>query len=148
MYGDYDEIEVETSTVDLELSSMKIDRVDLIKIDIQGCELDFIKGIQSYFPLFWIIEIQHLPVYHDVPLDSELITEIKLRGYILFWNGGKQIREIRCIRKSDGYFMPNWNDEKGKRLILNNLENWRALMRMFGQYHILNFVEKQLDIKY
>ena len=45
-HGDYEEIPVETSTVDIELDKLGINRIDLVKIDVQGSELDVLRGMK------------------------------------------------------------------------------------------------------
>ncbi|WP_040490037.1 FkbM family methyltransferase [Indibacter alkaliphilus] len=52
--------EIELSTLDMELEKMKVDKVDFVKLDVEGAELQVLKGsqktIEKYRPK-WLIEI-------------------------------------------------------------------------------------------
>lgn len=141
----YETARVETSTVDLELERLGVERIDLAKLDVQGCETDIIKGMTKLKPLFWVIEIQYLPMYFDTPFGVDIIQEMHSRGYVKFHDGCKSYRE-GIVQWSDGYFMPNWTDPKGIALITANLARWETLMRMFAQHKLLQFIKRKLKL--
>jgi FkbM family methyltransferase len=65
-YKDIEKITVEVSTIDESVDSEGLNRVDFVKIDVEGFEYEVIKGssktIQLYKPIFLIeIEQQHAP---------------------------------------------------------------------------------------
>ena len=53
---------------------MDIEKLDYLKIDTQGAELDVLKGIGSYRPLLIKIEEHIFTIYKEVPSWHKLIN--------------------------------------------------------------------------
>lgn len=142
-HAKYQEIPVETSTLDAELDALGIDKVDLVKLDIQGGELAALKGFSGRDPLCWVVETTMHPTYIDMPYGIDLIKELYDRGYLIIGQQDLHFQEgilIWC----DTVFAPNWSHPKGAALIRERPKQWRTLMRMFGREHLISFVEKEL----
>lgn len=80
-------VEVETVTLDDFLESEKIEEVDFLQIDVQGADLDVIKGAtrtvqQSVLGIQ--IEVEFSPIYIDQPLFSDIDAYLRSRGFYLF----------------------------------------------------------------
>ena len=129
------------------LEDLQVQQIDFLKIDVQGAEKDVLEGLGDYRPLLLIVELQFLPLYHDVPYGSEILNYLnKELGYIPFilshnFNGAMY------PNVKDGFFMPNWMDPRGRKLILEREKEYIALMLMFGQTRILKHVANKIDMK-
>jgi FkbM family methyltransferase len=82
--GKIKEIIVRTRTVDDILSEARIDKIDFISIDVEGNELDVLKGfsINKYFPKIIIIEDNSNRV------DSKVPEYMEQKGYVNFKRTG------------------------------------------------------------
>ena len=67
-------IEIECDTLSNQLSELNIKKLDYLKIDTQGAELDILKGIGSYRPLLIKIEAHIFTMYKEVPSWHKLIN--------------------------------------------------------------------------
>jgi FkbM family methyltransferase len=58
---------------------------NLLKIDVQGYELEVLKGTEKYLPSIEVIlaEVNYIEVYKDVPLAVEVIHWLQQRGFVL-----------------------------------------------------------------
>ena len=58
---------------------------DFLKIDVQGYELEVLKGAENYLSSIEVIltEVNHIEVYQGVPLAAELIEWLSKHGYAL-----------------------------------------------------------------
>ena len=68
------ESEIETITLDFFVDKYSIDTIDFIKIDVQGAELDILKGSKKLLNnvLKIVCEVEFLPLYHDQPLFGDI----------------------------------------------------------------------------
>ncbi len=93
-YGKSSERVVKTITVDTVVKNKNFRLPDLVKIDVQGCEVDILKGmtnsIQNCSHL--IVELQHSQYNTGAPLNEESISFIESLGFVLitplFTNNG------------------------------------------------------------
>jgi FkbM family methyltransferase len=78
--------EVEVITLYEFTQKDRIPLVDILKLDIQGYELEAIKGMQdSLFGVKLIfLEIQFLQIYEGTPLFSEVETYLRQHGFIFY----------------------------------------------------------------
>ena len=60
-------------------------RPDFLKIDVQGYELEVLKGAEAVLPSIEVIftEVNHIEIYQGAPLAAELIAWLAQRGYAL-----------------------------------------------------------------
>jgi len=139
-------IEIECDTLSSQLSELNIKSLDYLKIDTQGAELEILKGLGEYRPLFLKIETHFFSMYKDVPSWHKLINHLSDLNYVLI-----DLREIgdhntRIPVEADMIFIPNFNDESGKELIKRNREKFISLMLIFGQIKLLQIILKKLEI--
>ena len=122
--------------------------MDYLKIDTQGAELEILKGIGQYRPLLIKIEAHFFSMYKNVPPWHELVDYLYGMNYVLIdWIGiGKH--STRIPAEADMIFIPNFNIEAGKKIILDNHEKFISLMLIFGQLKIVQVILKRLQIKH
>jgi FkbM family methyltransferase len=79
-----EEVEV-TSLADF-LSGENIPRVDILKLDLQGHELQAIKGMAEFIKTVKLIfiEVQFLEIYQGTPLFSEVETFLRSKGFVFY----------------------------------------------------------------
>ena len=138
---------IESTTLSKALQEKKISNLDFLKIDVQGAELDVLKGLGKYKPIIIISELQYLPMYDNVPNGYSICAYLFDLGYIPFQLTAKNHSESVCPIWGDGYFMPSWKHPKGKDIILSNEEKYIALMLLHNQNEILHFVNKKLKLR-
>lgn len=80
---------VTTMTLDTAVKDRQLPLPDLIKMDVQGAELDILKGASSVLEHCkdLILELQSVEYNRGAPLNSEVIEYLKSRGFELI-NGG------------------------------------------------------------
>ena len=139
-------IEIDCDTINSQLSELKINILDYLKIDTQGAELEILKGMGEYRPLLIKIEAHFFSMYKNVPEWHELTSFLYKMNYVLIdWKGiGKHASRIPA--EADMIFIPNFNNEDGKKLIENNNEKFISLMLIFGQLKILQVILNKLQI--
>ena len=71
-----DEFEIKCETIEKSLREISIDKLDYLKIDTQGSELEILKGLGDYKPLMVRTEVQILSMYEDVPNWSKLLGSL------------------------------------------------------------------------
>jgi hypothetical protein len=93
-YGKDSERVVKTITVDTIVKNKNFSLPDLVKIDVQGCEVDILKGMKNTLTTceHLIVELQHSQYNIGAPLNVESISFIKSLGFdlitALFTNNG------------------------------------------------------------
>ena len=93
-YGKDSERIVKTITVDTVVNEKKFKLPDLVKIDVQGCEVDILKGMTETLKTckHLIVEVQHSQYNIGAPLNVESISFIESLGFELvtglFTNNG------------------------------------------------------------
>ena len=141
------EIEVHCETLSHSLSKLRINKLDYLKIDTQGAELDILKGIGVYRPLLIRVESHVHSMYKDVPSWNELLDCLyKLNYLVVDWKGiGSHATRIPA--EMDMIFIPNFNNEIGKKLILKNENEFVSLMLIFGQISLLKIIANKNNFK-
>ncbi|MCX5829726.1 MAG: FkbM family methyltransferase [Deltaproteobacteria bacterium] len=80
-----------TRSLDSICSSEKIDRIDYLKIDVEGLELAVLQGYTGSL-LFAEIEVNFYPFRRNIPLFDEIMGHMRTRGFFLldlrrnFWS--------------------------------------------------------------
>lgn len=81
-------LEVAITTIDEFAKQHGIDRIGVLKLDLEGAELDAIKGAESMISRHQIdvvyTEVAIVPLYEHQPLLEDLTIEMRRRGYSLY----------------------------------------------------------------
>ena len=129
------------------LSKLQVNQLDYLKIDTQGAELEILKGIGDYRPLLIKIESHVHSMYKNVPTWNELMNYLyKLNYLVIDWKGIGS-HATRVPAEMDMIFIPNFKDEIGKKLILENESKFVSLMLMFGQINLLKIISEKNSFK-
>ena len=113
-------VEVQCETLADSLNSLSIQKLDYLKIDTQGAELEILKGIGNFRPLIIKIESHIHSMYKEVPNWSELINFLYKLNYIVIDWKGIGSHSTRVPAEMDMVLIPNFNEENGKRIINQN----------------------------
>ncbi len=139
-------VEIECDTLSNQLAKLSISNLDYLKIDTQGAELEILKGIGDYRPLLLKIEAHFFSMYKNVPDWHSLISYLYELNYVLVDWKGIGNHSTRIPVEADLIFIPNFNNEIGKKLILANKEKFISLMLIFGQLKLLQIVMNKFGI--
>ena len=140
-------IEVECDTLTNQLKELEINKLDYLKIDTQGAELEILKGIGEYRPLLIKTEAHFFSMYKNVPNWNKLVSFLYDLNYTLIDFKGIGNHSTRIPAEADMIFIPNFNNKIGKKLILDNKDKFISLMLIFGQLKILQVILKRYQIK-
>ena len=139
-------LEIECDTISNQLSELKIKNLDYLKIDTQGAELEILKGLGSYRPQLIKLEAHFFSIYKDVPSWDKLISLLYRLNYVLIDWKSIGSHNSRLPVEADLIFIPNFNEEDGKKLIRSNKEKFISLMLIFGQLKLLQIIMRKLKI--
>jgi len=140
-------IEVECDTLRNQLKELEINKLDYLKIDTQGAELEILKGIGEYRPLLIKTEAHFFSMYQNVPSWNKLVSFLYDLNYTLIDFKGIGNHSTRIPAEADMIFIPNFNNKIGKKLILDNKDKFISLMLIFGQLKILQVILKRFQIE-
>ena len=140
-------VEIECDTLTNELTKLEINKLDYLKIDTQGAELEILKGIGDYRPLLIKIEAHFFSMYKNVPSWNKLVNFLYDLNYSLIDLKGIGNHSTRIPAEADMVFIPNFNNKIGEKLILNNRDKFISLMLIFGQLKLLQVILKRFQIK-
>ena len=143
---DYFVISESTKTHQGKHKKLNIDKLDYLKIDTQGSELEILKGMKKYKPLLIRLEAHIFSMYKDVPSWHLLLNLLYELNYVVVdW---KDIGEhnSRVPAEMDMILIPNFNNDIGKNLIINSKEKFISLMLVFGQINLLKLILKRFNI--
>ena len=139
-------IQIDCDTISNQLSELNIKMLDYLKIDTQGAELEILKGIGSFRPLFLKIEAHFFSIYKNTPSWHELVNFLYELNYVLIDWKGIGSHSTRIPAEIDMIFIPNFNNDSGKELIKANIEKFTSLMLIFGQLKVLQVILKRFKI--
>ena len=139
-------IKIDCDTISNQLSELNIKMLDYLKIDTQGAELEILKGIGSFRPLFLKIEAHFFSIYKNTPSWHELVNFLYEMNYVLIDWKGIGNHSTRIPAEVDMIFIPNFNNDSGKELIKANIEKFTSLMLIFGQLKVLQVILKRFKI--
>ena len=140
-------VEIECDTLTNQLKELEINKLDYLKIDTQGAELEILKGIGEYRPLLIKVEAHFFSMYKNVPSWNKLVSFLYDLNYTLIDFKGIGNHSTRIPAEADMIFIPNFNDKIGKKLILDNKDKFISLMLIFGQLKILQVILKRFQIE-
>ncbi len=141
-------VEIECDTLTNQLTELEIKKLDYLKIDTQGSELEILKGIGDYRPLLIKIEAHFFSIYKNVPSWNKLVNFLYDLNYSLIDLKGIGNHSSRIPAEADMIFIPNFNNEVGKKLILNNRDKFISLMLIFGQLKLLQVILKRFQVQF
>jgi len=139
-------IQIDCDTISNQLSELNIKMLDYLKIDTQGAELEILKGIGSFRPLFLKIEAHFFSIYKNTPSWHELVNFLYELNYVLIDWKGIGSHSTRIPAEVDMIFIPNFDNDSGKELIKANIEKFTSLMLIFGQLKVLQVILKRFKI--
>ena len=139
-YNITETVEVDCNTLDASLKSLKIDKLDYLKIDTQGAEFEILKGIGSYRPLVVKIEAHIFSMYKEVPSWNKLLDCLYKLNYIVIDWKGIGSHSTRIPAELDMIFIPNFKNIEGRKLITSNEGKFISLMLIFGQINLLKII--------
>lgn len=124
--------------------------LDLLKIDVQGYELEVIKGFGEVRPLLIETEISFLPLYENSTTFFELGKELYDMGYILFHTtyGSRKVSNTHINQlpiHGDAWFIPDWTRKKGLNIIKDRMTKLEALMFIYGMEDIFNYATSEIQ---
>jgi FkbM family methyltransferase len=140
-------VEIDCDTLSASLSNLKIDKLDYLKIDTQGSELEILKGIGNFRPLLLKIEGHIHSMYKNVPSWNELIDHLYKLNYIIIDWKGIGSHATRTPAELDMIFIPNFNNFEGSNLIKDNESKFVSLLLIFGQINLLKIISDKLNFK-
>jgi len=140
-------VEIECDTLTNQLKELEINKLDYLKIDTQGAELEILKGIGEYRPLLIKVEAHFFSMYKNVPNWNKLVSFLYDLNYTLIDFKGIGNHSTRIPAEADMIFIPNFNNKIGKKLILDNKSKFISLMLIFGQLKILQVILKRFKIE-
>lgn len=84
VHNDAATVSLKTKTLDHLLANEKIQKVDLIKLDVQGYELEILKGFSQYIVGTDVIltEVSLLDIHKGVPLMRDVINYVYQFGFV------------------------------------------------------------------
>jgi len=140
-----EEIEIECTTIKESLNELRVKNLDFLKIDTQGSELEILKGLGDYNPLFIKTEIQVIPMYKNMTDWGELVNYLCKKNYMVCeWvEIGSHL--TRSPAEMDMMFIPNYLTENGKKIILSREKEFISLMLIFGQIKLLQDISVKLN---
>ena len=144
-YDVTDIAEIDCDTLSSSLLNLKIDKLDYLKIDTQGSELEILKGIGNYRPLLLKIEVHIHSMYKNVPSWNELVDRLYKLNYIIIDWKGIGSHATRTPAETETIFIPNFNNAEGEDLIRTNENKFMSLLLIFGQLNLLKIVSNKFN---
>ena len=139
------EIDIECTTIKESLNNLNIKKLDFLKIDTQGAEIEILKGLGDYLPLLLKIEVQIVPMYENIPDWSELINYLYKLNYMTCEWEEIGNHATHSPVEMDMLFIPNYLNRTGKELIMSRKKKFISLMLIFGQIKLLQIISTKLN---
>jgi len=139
------EIDIECTTIKESLNNLNIKKLDFLKIDTQGAEIEILKGLGNYLPLLLKIEVQIVPMYENIPDWSELINHLYKLNYMTCEWEKIGNHATHSPVEMDMLFIPNYLNHAGKELIMSRKKKFISLMLIFGQIKLLQIISTKLN---
>ena len=139
------EIDIECTTIKESLNNLNIKKLDFLKIDTQGAEIEILNGLGNYLPLLLKIEVQIVPMYENIPDWSELINHLYKLNYMTCEWEEIGNHATHSPVEMDMLFIPNYLNHAGKELIMSRKNKFISLMLIFGQIKLLQIISTKLN---
>ncbi len=147
-YSNYDVTkieEVECDSLENSLKELNIKKLDYLKIDTQGSELQILRGLGNYRPLLIKLEAHIFSMYDEVPGWQEILSLLYQLNYVLVDWKGIGSHSTRVPAEIDLIFVPNFNNDQGIEFIKKNEEKIISLLLIFGQINLLKIMLKKIN---
>ncbi len=111
-------VDVEVQTLDSVCAAAELTRLDFIKIDVEGAELQVLKGgqasIERFRPAVLVeIEDRHTARYRHPGAD--VAAWLRERDYVMrTWQGSWQEADVVCTHTRNYLFLPAASDERSR----------------------------------
>ncbi len=128
---------VECETISTCLKNININKLDYLKIDTQGAELEILKGLGNFRPLIIKCEVQVFPMYKNQPKWTEVLNFLNELGYMVCEWKKIGFHVTRTPVEMDMLFIPDFLKETGKEMIRNKKGEFICLMMITGQIELL-----------
>ena len=104
---EYEEIDVEVVDFSMELERLNINRLDLLKLDIQGSEYEVLSSLltTSIRPLVIHCEVLQVPIYFDTCYGCEIDALLLSAHYICIRRWNEHFRG-GCLLSATNYMFP------------------------------------------
>jgi FkbM family methyltransferase len=108
-------VDVEVQTLDGVCAAAELTRLDFIKIDVEGAELQVLQGgqasIERFRPTLLVeIEDRHTARYRHP--GSDVATWLRRRGYVMnIWQGSWEETDVVCAHARNYLFLPGETSE-------------------------------------
>ena len=149
-YQNYEEEKIKVYKSSTIIEKLNIDKIDLLKLDVQGSEELILKDIfesakknRIPYPLFIKCEIMFTPFYETISSGFEVISLITKNDYILVGYSDEHYRDNMPMW-SDCIFMPNWNSNRGKNIIKKYNEEFKLLCSIYNKEFLYFFASKSI----
>ena len=140
-------IDVECEEIDVALKKIDIKKLDYLKLDTQGSELEILKGMNNFKPLLIRAETHLFSMYKNVPNWSDLLQHLYKLDYMCCDWKSIGSHATRVPAEMDIIFIPNYKKDSGKKLILDNEKKFVSLMLIFGHLNLLKILAEELNLE-
>lgn len=131
---------------------LKVNNIDVLKIDVQGTEYDVLKGMGKHRPFLIKVESSTSELYKNQKTIFEIGTLLRSKGYILHTSSFfSKPTPVNLKWKNvvnlhgDFIFVPNHVGE-GKKIIMKNLEKYLISYVIYGIQDFALYQLTQLKI--
>jgi len=111
-----EKIDVEVDTVDRYCSTHGIERIDFLKIDVEGFEDEVLQGatsmLKSHSIGFVLFELRHSILASVGKLSKDIFTPLTENGYSVFTLDGRTLTASEYDHPSDGDYLAAVNPEE------------------------------------
>jgi FkbM family methyltransferase len=144
-------------TLEQFVTDKRIGAIDFIKADIQGAELEFLRGAGSALDsvLCVVCEVEFVPLYKDQPLFADIDSWLRSRGFMLHKLLGMSGRAMKPIQLNNDFNYPAqhmWSDamfvrdlRSPERLSDEQLLKLAVYMSLYRSVDVSHYLLAQYD---
>jgi FkbM family methyltransferase len=149
------EIGIETTTLDAFCAAEEVDEIDFLQIDVQGADLDVLKGathLLSRSVTAIQIEVEFSHLYQGQPLFADIDIYLRNQGFTLFDLGvASRPRKISPIPGNRGFGQILWGDAIYFRDLISEdinqpLRTPQQMLKLACMADILGFPDYAIEI--
>ena len=158
-FADFERFDIISSTSNFvkKLDDIKIDSCDFIKLDVQGGELNILKGANKLLKkcLGVMVEVEFISIYKEQPLFGDIVKflkkhDIEFLDFISLtrWERDNIYSGLGQCTFADGLFI------KSPDILINSsnfnvskLERYISILLIYNRYDLIKAVSKKLSKK-